>query len=570
VSLSAQFATYLNGVTNALNGVVCVHQKNAVIRHCAGVGLKCFELVFEKHDPTVGLRPAHGDAELLSCLQIRCAGTAADVSGTGCCQSTIDSLRSAETKLDYGIMLSSQADTRRLSRDQALEIENIEESRFEELTFNDRTNNSNQRFVRKNQGSFRNCIYVAGQLQPAQVIKKTRIEQRFTIIAALRAKIIDLRISEVERAQEVGRCRQSASHGELPVKGVLPKRRVEYRLIIGHSCFEITARHRDLVEVGRKGGEAVPWQIHTLTGNLDVSRPFATETAARASGCVPYLRTMETKGERSFSFLRVNQRKAKPRTRGLTEIRGPYYSVVGRRYLEDLFELMGEYVDSLKFAGGSFALMPETAVRSIIELCHHHNVLVSTGGFLEHVLAQGSDAVRQYVAECERLGFDIIEISAGFISISTDDWLRLIELVRKSGLKAKPEVGIQFGAGGATAAAELQAEGTRDPDWAIAQAKRFLEAGADIIMIESEGITENVDPWRTDVPAKFINEIGMDKLMFEAADPDVFAWYIKNYGADVNLFVDHSQIVQLECLRAGIWGTKSLWGRVMTYKDTVQ
>jgi len=55
--------------------------------------------------------------------------------------------------------------------------------------------------------------------------------------------------------------------------------------------------------------------------------------------------------------------------------------------------------------------------------------------------------------------------------------------------------------------------------------------------------------------------------MFEAADPDVFAWYIKNYGADVNLFVDHSQIVQLECLRAGIWGTKSLWGRVATYKE---
>jgi phosphosulfolactate synthase (CoM biosynthesis protein A) len=225
------------------------------------------------------------------------------------------------------------------------------------------------------------------------------------------------------------------------------------------------------------------------------------------------------------------------------------------------------YVDSLKFAGGSFSLMPEAAVRNLIELCHHHNVLVSSGGFLEHVLAQGSDAVRQYVAECQRLGFDIIEISAGFISLSTDDWLRLIELVRKSGLKPKPEVGIQFGAGGATAAAELQAEGTRDPDWAIAQAQRFLEAGAKIIMIESEGITENVDAWRTDVPAKFINEIGMDKLMFEAADPDVFAWYIKNYGADVNLFVDHSQIVQLACLRAGIWGTKSLWGRVMTYKE---
>jgi phosphosulfolactate synthase (CoM biosynthesis protein A) len=241
--------------------------------------------------------------------------------------------------------------------------------------------------------------------------------------------------------------------------------------------------------------------------------------------------------------------------------------VVGRRYLEDLFETMGVYVDSLKFAGGSFTLMPERAVREIVDLCHKHDVLVSTGGFIERVLVQGGGAVRKYVAECKKLGFDIIEISAGFVSIPIDDWLRLIELVRKSGLKAKPEVGIQFGAGGATATAELQAEGTRDPNWAIAQAKRFLDAGADIIMIESEGITENVDPWRTDVPAKFIDEIGMQKLMFEAADPDVFAWYIKNYGADVNLFVDHSQIVQLECLRAGIWGTKSLWGRVVTYKE---
>src|SRR5207247_3288733 len=197
------------------------------------------------------------------------------------------------------------------------------------------------------------------------------------------------------------------------------------------------------------------------------------------------------KPERSFPFLRVNERDGKPRTRGLTEIRGPYYSVVGRRYLEDLFETMGAYVDSLKFAGGSFTLMPNKAVKEIIDLCHKHDVLVSTGGFIERVLAQSPNAVRQYVAECKKLEFDIVEISAGFISIPTDDWLRLIDLVRKSGMKAKPEVGIQFGAGGATASAELEAEGVRDPSWAIAQAKRFLDAGAEIIMIESDGISEN-------------------------------------------------------------------------------
>lgn len=275
----------------------------------------------------------------------------------------------------------------------------------------------------------------------------------------------------------------------------------------------------------------------------------------------------ETKADdRAFAFLRLNERQPKPRSRGVTEIRGPYYTPMGKRYLQDILETMGAYVDTLKFAGGSFSLMPYQAVKELIDLCHDHNVLVSTGGFIEHVLAQGPEAVARYIQECKELGFDIIEISSGFITVPADDLLRLVEKVRKAGLKAKPEVGIQFGAGGATAAAELEAEGTRDPEWAIVQAKRFLEAGATMIMIESEGITENVRVWRTDAVAKIINALGLEKVMFEAADPEVFAWYIKNYGPEVNLFVDHSQIVQLECLRSGIWGTKSLWGRVLTYK----
>ncbi|HEX6552213.1 MAG TPA: phosphosulfolactate synthase [Ktedonobacteraceae bacterium] len=270
--------------------------------------------------------------------------------------------------------------------------------------------------------------------------------------------------------------------------------------------------------------------------------------------------------ERGFSFIPRNAREEKLRTRGITEIRGPYYTPMGIRYLEDILETMGEYVDSLKFAGGSFVLMPINALREIIDLAHNYNVLVSTGGFIERVLAHGPEVVNRYIQECYEVGFDILEISSGFITIPVDDWLRLVEKVQKTGLKAKPEVGIQFGAGGATSAEELAAEGTRDVEWAIGQAKRFLDAGAYMIMIESEGITENVKTWRTDAVAKIIGTLGLEKVMFEAADPEVFAWYIKNYGSEVNLFVDHSQIVQLECLRSGLWGTKSLWGRVLTYK----
>jgi phosphosulfolactate synthase (CoM biosynthesis protein A) len=271
-------------------------------------------------------------------------------------------------------------------------------------------------------------------------------------------------------------------------------------------------------------------------------------------------------GDRAFAFLRLNERPPKPRRRGVTEIRGPYYTPLGRHQLADVLETMGTYIDTLKYAGGSFALMPRAAVRALNELCHEHEVEVSTGGFLEHVLTQRGDTVARYLDECRELGFDIVEVSSGFITLPVDDLVRLTKAVRAAGLKAKPEVGIQFGAGGASTVEALEAEGTRDVGQALELAKRHLDAGAHMLMIESEGITEQVREWRTDVVARIVAELGLEQVMFEAADPDVFSWYVKNYGIDVNLFVDHSQIVQLECLRAGIWGTDDTWGRMLAYR----
>ncbi len=274
-----------------------------------------------------------------------------------------------------------------------------------------------------------------------------------------------------------------------------------------------------------------------------------------------------TTGERAFSFLRLNERDRKPRRRGVTEIRGPYYTPMGPRYLEDVLDTMGAYVDILKFAGGSFSLIPEAVLAQIVDVCHRHDVLVSTGGFIEHVLMQGKDAVLRYLDECKRIGFDIVEISSGFITVPHDDLVRLTQRVQKAGLKAKPEVGVQFGAGGASSPEALEAEGLGDPGRAIQLARKHLDAGAYMIMIESEGITESVRAPRTEIAARFARELGLDRIMFEAADPDVFAWYVKQYGPEVNLFVDHSHIVQLESLRSGLWGTQSLWGRVATYKE---
>ncbi len=196
--------------------------------------------------------------------------------------------------------------------------------------------------------------------------------------------------------------------------------------------------------------------------------------------------------ERAFGFVRLDQRQPKRRTMGVTEIRGPYYTPMGRRYLEDVLETMGSYVDALKFAVGSFSLYPKRALTEIIELCHRHEVQVSTGGFIEPVLTQGPEAVKRYIEECKEVGFDIVEVSARFLSLPADEWLRAVERVQNSGLKAKPEVGIQFGAGGATRPEELEAEGTKDVEWLVQLGHRFLSAGAYMLMIEPEGITETV------------------------------------------------------------------------------
>jgi hypothetical protein len=169
-----------------------------------------------------------------------------------------------------------------------------------------------------------------------------------------------------------------------------------------------------------------------------------------------------------------------------------------------------------------------------------------------------------------------VERLARFVCCS--DWNDISEPARDQ-LKVRliDFLGVSFGAldrraagVGPRARAGVRRSAAADADrrgpalgFAIDPARRSLDAGAYMNMIASEAITEEVTTWRRNVVAAIAFGLGLEKVMFEAADPEVFGWYV-NYGPEVNFFVDDSQIVQLECLRRGIWGTKSLWGRVVT------
>ena len=74
----------------------------------------------------------------------------------------------------------------------------------------------------------------------------------------------------------------------------------------------------------------------------------------------------------AFGFLPTNTLSPKPRGKGLTEIRGPYYYPVTATYLDELLSDWGAYVDGIKFAGGAFSLMPEERLRLLIDIAHKH------------------------------------------------------------------------------------------------------------------------------------------------------------------------------------------------------
>lgn len=61
---------------------------------------------------------------------------------------------------------------------------------------------------------------------------------------------------------------------------------------------------------------------------------------------------------------------------------------------------MGDFVDGLKFSGGSNSLMPKDHIKEITELAHRHNLYVSTGDWAEHQLRKGPSSFKEYIEVC--------------------------------------------------------------------------------------------------------------------------------------------------------------------------
>lgn len=64
---------------------------------------------------------------------------------------------------------------------------------------------------------------------------------------------------------------------------------------------------------------------------------------------------------------------------------------------QDIFESMGQFVDGLKFDGGSYSLMPKSFIKEVTDVAHQHDIYVSTGDWAENLLQKGPSGFKEYV-----------------------------------------------------------------------------------------------------------------------------------------------------------------------------
>ncbi len=238
-------------------------------------------------------------------------------------------------------------------------------------------------------------------------------------------------------------------------------------------------------------------------------------------------------------FLDLPARPAKPRDRGLTHVIDEGLSAAEAN---GLIATAGEYVDLVRLGWGSAYVTGD--LRAKLDAYRSAGVPVMLGGTLtELAWLQGRvDALRAWLAE---LGLENVEVSSGTVAIPDEERVELIRAL----------------AGDFTVYAEV---GEKDPAallapyrW-VALIRGALEAGARWVTCEGRatgdaGLYRPDGEPRTGLVDEIVHEVGRDRLIFEAPQKHQQVWFIRQYGADVNLGnVLPGDVLSLETLRLGL------------------
>jgi len=242
-----------------------------------------------------------------------------------------------------------------------------------------------------------------------------------------------------------------------------------------------------------------------------------------------------------FDYLQLPERTTKPRESGLTHVLDKGYSL---EQVRQLLEVAQDYVDIVKLGWGTAAVTPN--VREKVALYQSYGIPVCFGGtFFEVCLRQGK--FEEYLGTVRELGMECIEISDGTVAMDEQDKLAILRRLAGE-FRVLSEVGSKDDAVVIT------------PSHWIDSIKRELEAGAWKVITEGrESGTVGIYRPSGDVKDGLLEEIRTEfdtsQLLFEAPLKKQQAWFIKQFGTNVNLGnIPPEEVISVETLRVGVRG----------------
>ncbi len=237
----------------------------------------------------------------------------------------------------------------------------------------------------------------------------------------------------------------------------------------------------------------------------------------------------------------IPQRPVQPRNEGITMVMD---KGLGMYQAEDLVETAGNLIDFLKLGFGTSYV--NSNVKKKIKLYKKHGIRVYPGGTLfEAFLIRGQfDDYRRFL---DALGFDAVEVSDGSMELNHDKKCEYIHELSKN-YQVVSEVGSKI------AGLEIPID-----QW-ISQMKNELNAGSFKTIAEAResgtvGIYDANGKANFELISEISKQLPLDSILWEAPQKSQQAWFIKHFGANVNLGnIAPAEIIPLETLRLGLRG----------------
>jgi len=235
------------------------------------------------------------------------------------------------------------------------------------------------------------------------------------------------------------------------------------------------------------------------------------------------------------------ERPLKPRNSGITMVMDKGLSI---REAENFMSVGSEYTDYVKLGFGTSLITP--GFEKKIALYKKAGVIPYFGGTLfEAFLIR--DMFEEYIAFLDKYEIDLVEVSDGSYDFEHKRKLEYINRLAKRGTVIS-EVGSK------------KKNVVYTPDEWVAMMKSELTAGSVKVIAEAResgtiGIYNEDGSVNNTIICGITDHVKLENVIWEAPLKSQQSWFIKNFGANVNLGnIAPTEIIPLESLRLGLRG----------------